>query len=197
MLEVATYDPPPAAPGLLGGLGHDHDDVEDVSYRQFQHRMAPGEAALRASGEWLHPHPWLNVLLPEASAEHVVGAALAGLTAADLGNSGLVILYPIRTDRLRTPLARVPDSDLVWLFALLRTGSADDPAAVTALIEANRTIYDHAITHGGFAYPVNTLPMSPADWRAHFGPRWSQLLAAKAEYDPHAILTPGHGIIGS
>jgi len=83
------------------------------------------------------------------------------------------------------------------LLALLRTASADDPAAVTTLIEANRAIYDYATAHGGLAYLVNTLPMSPADWRAHFGPRWPQLLAAKAEFDPHAILAPGHGITGS
>ncbi|MGH8919481.1 MAG: FAD-binding protein, partial [Actinomycetes bacterium] len=50
VLEVAIFDPPPGDLGLLGGLGHERDDIEDISYREFQHRMAAGEAALRASG---------------------------------------------------------------------------------------------------------------------------------------------------
>ncbi|MGH3977776.1 MAG: FAD-binding protein [Pseudonocardiaceae bacterium] len=197
LLEVATYYTPPAAPAdaaLLGGLRHDGEEVDDTGYREFQHRMAPGEVALRASGEWFHPHPWLNVLLPAGTTPQVVGEVLAGLTAADLGNSGLVMLYPLRTDRLHAPLARVPESDLVWLFALLRTASADDTTAGAAMIDANRAVYDRAVAHGGISYPVNTLPMFPADWRAHFGQRWPQLLAAKDEFDPHGILAPGQGI---
>lgn len=199
LLEAAAYYSPPGTPGdgaLLDGLGHDRDgeQIEDVSYREFQHRLAPGEAALRASGEWLYPHAWLNVFLPAEATAGFVGEVMAGLTAADLGNSGLGLLYPVRTDRLRAPLSRVPDSDLVWLFALLRTASADDPATGAAMIEANWALYDRALACGGMGYPVNTLPMSAADWRAHFGPRWRQLLAAKQEFDPYGILAPGQGI---
>ncbi|MGH4015379.1 MAG: FAD-binding protein, partial [Pseudonocardiaceae bacterium] len=145
LLEAAIYYTPPATPNgavLLDGLGDGRD--EDLSYRDFQHRMAPGEAALRATGEWFHPHVWLTVFLPEDATAQVVGAVLTELRAADLGNSGLGLLYPVRTDRLHAPLVRVPDSDLVWLFALLRTASADDTAAGAAMIEANRAVYDRA-----------------------------------------------------
>ncbi|MGH3902612.1 MAG: FAD-binding protein [Pseudonocardiaceae bacterium] len=196
LLEAATYYRPPATPHvamLLDGLSQDREE-EDFTYRDFQHRLAPGEAALRATGEWLHPHAWLNVLLPADTAAHVVGAILAELSAADLGSSGLAMLYPVRTGLLHAPLTRVPDSDLVWLFALLRTAGADDPAVAAAMTESNRASYDLAVTYGGVAYPVNSLPMSPDDWRTHFGPRWPQLRTAKEEFDPHRILTPGQGI---
>ncbi|MGH3796253.1 MAG: FAD-binding protein [Pseudonocardiaceae bacterium] len=200
LLEAATHYTPPDVPAdaaLLAGLGHDcaGQQIEDVAYRDFQHRMAPGEAALRDTGEWLHPHAWLTVFLPEAVTARLVGDILAGLSAADLGHSGLGLLYPVRTERLRAPLVRIPDSDLVWLFALLRTAGVDDPADGSALVQANRAVYDQAVAHGAVAYPINTLPMSAADWRAHFGPRWPRLLAAKAEFDPHGILAPGQGII--
>lgn len=196
LLEAAAYYTPPATPddaALLGGLGREREQ-EDLPYRDFQHRMDPGEAALRATGEWLHPHPWFAVFLPDGTVADVVGAVLAEFGAADLGNSGLGLLYPVPADRLRAPLIRIPDSELAWLFALLRTAGADDPTAGPAMVDANRACYDWAVTHGATAYPINALPMSPGDWRAHFGPRWAQLRAAKEEFDPHGVLNPGPGI---
>ncbi|HEY2765871.1 MAG TPA: hypothetical protein VGJ13_17970 [Pseudonocardiaceae bacterium] len=129
-----------------------------------------GAPALRASGEWLHPHAWLTVFLPERATARLVGAVLAEQGTADLGNSGLALRYPIPTERLRTPLARLPDPDLVWLFAL-RTADADNTAAGPTMIRANRSVYDRVVAGGGVGYPINALPMSAADWAAHFGPR--------------------------
>jgi FAD/FMN-containing dehydrogenase len=200
LLEVAVYYTPPSTPDdgdLLAGLAHDRADeeIEDLGYRDFQHRLAPGEAMLRATGEWLHPHAWLNVWLPAPTTAQVVSEVLGGLTAADLGHSGLAMLYPVRPDRIHAPLARVPESDVAWLFALLRTAAADDPTSGAAMIEANRRCYERAVAHGGTAYPVNTMPMSQDDWRAHFGPQWSRLLAAKDEFDPNRLLAPGQHVV--
>ncbi|MDQ3886798.1 MAG: FAD-binding protein [Actinomycetota bacterium] len=199
LLEAAAYYTPPAVPAdamLLNGLSYDgaEAEIEDIPYREFQHRMTLGEAALRASGEWLYPHLWLTVFLPSRTTATFVEEILAGLTVADLGNSGLMLLYPLRADRLRAPLSRIPDSELVWLFAILRTAGPDDPAHAAALIEVNRMVRDRAIASGGLTYPINAVPMSAADWQVHFGPRWQQLQAAKETFDPHAILTPGYGI---
>ena len=198
-LEVAAYYTPPAVPddaALLIDLNDDSTDIEidDLSYREFQHRLAPGEAVLRASGEWLYPHPWLTLFLPSQATAALVNEILTEPTTAELGNSGLILLYPVRTDRLHTPLMRIPDSELVWLLALLRTASADDPASSTAMIEANQAVRTRAIACGGTTYPINTMPMPPADWRIHFGPHWRQFQTAKQEFDPHGILTPGYGI---
>jgi FAD/FMN-containing dehydrogenase len=199
VLEAAAYYTPPVVPvdaALLNDLHYDGTDAEidNISYREFAHRMAPGEAALRATGEWHYPHAWLTVLLPSQATAAFVGEVVAGLTASTLGQSGLALLYPIRTDRLHTPLTRVPDSELIWLFALLRTASIDDPADVTAMIKANRLVHDRALACGGVAYPINSVPMSAADWCSHFGPRWRQLQRAKQEFDPYGIFAPGYGI---
>ncbi|MGH3548244.1 MAG: FAD-binding protein [Pseudonocardiaceae bacterium] len=200
LLEAVAYYTPPAEAAdavLLNDLLHDHnaEEIDDLSYREFQHRMAPGEAASRASGEWLHPHAWITVFLPSGATGALVGEILADLTAAELGHSGVALLYPIRAARLRAPLTRIPDSDLVWLFALLRTVSADDSEGDAAVIEANLVVRDRVVARGGVTYPINTVPMSPEDWRTHFGSRWRQLQSAKQEFDPHGILTPGYGIV--
>lgn len=202
LLEAAAYEPcdralwPPSDAELLDGLAHRRgaEEVEDLPYAEFLDRMAPGEALLRTTGEWFRPHPWLNLLLPGAAAHAIVSTTLAGLTQRDLGESGLVLLYPVPTARSRTPLLRTPAGDTMYLFALLRTAPGDDPAARDALIAANRAVYDRARAAGAVAYPVNTLPMSPADWRAHFGAEWGRLAGARRRHDPAGILTPGHGL---
>jgi FAD/FMN-containing dehydrogenase len=132
--------------------------------------------------------------LPSGATAALVDEILTELTPAELGNSGLGLLYPVRTNRLRAPLTRMPDSELVWLFALLRTASADDPTGAAAMIEENRVIHNRVVARGGAIYPINAVPMSPGDWSIHFGPRWRQLQIAKEEFDPLRILTPGYGI---
>lgn len=62
------------------------------------------------------------------------------------------------------------------------------------MIAANRALYDRVRDLGGFQYPVGSIPTTAADWRAHFGPDWPVLAAARQRYDPRGILTPGQGI---
>ncbi|MGW4211138.1 FAD-binding protein [Lentzea sp. NPDC004789] len=178
---------------LIRSLRHERatEHAEDLPHADFLDRMAAGERELRRTGEWFHPHPWLNLLLPASTAEPFIRHVLGGLTAADIGRSGLVIVYPMPTERLRTPLVRKPAGAMAFMLALLRTCP---PGEEPSMISTNRSIYDQALTAGGVAYPVNALPMSPQDWCRHFGPRWHDFVQAKHRFDPHGILTPGHGI---
>ncbi|WP_236700456.1 FAD-binding protein [Allosalinactinospora lopnorensis] len=182
---------------LIGDL-HDereHAEIGDLPFPEFADRLAPSVAYLESTGEWRDPHPWLNLLLPDSAADDVVASVMAGLTPADIGPSGVVLLYPIRRELLRAPLLRAPEEPLLFLFALLKTATpgAEAPTADEAL-RHNRRLYELAREHGGFRYPVGSVPMEPEDWRAHFGDRWADLTAAKAEYDPASILAPGQRI---
>ncbi|MGI8336816.1 FAD-binding protein [Actinomadura scrupuli] len=168
-------------------------EIADLSYAAFLDRLAPSVAELTAAGEWSRPHPWWNVFLPDPEADAFVSAVLADLTPADLGTGGVILLYPFRRPPVRVPLLRVPAGRLAFLFALLRTASADatDPAA---MIEANRGLYRRAGALGGTRYPVGSVPMSRSGWRRHFGPAWPAFAAAKRRYDPGGILAPGQRI---
>lgn len=201
LLEAATYYSLPDDPDettLLGDLSFDADtaEVEDMSYHAFLDRMAEGEELLRAEGSWFHPHPWLNVLLPDDTVEEVVTATLAEIDRAYLGDSGLVMLYPVPRRRFDTPLLRMPSGEYVWLFAILRTGRPYDYAGLVRMTALNRTAFDRATAAGGNAYPVNALPMSPKDWQGHFGEAWDTLATAKERYDPQGVLAPGQGVFG-
>ncbi|MFE8945285.1 hypothetical protein [Streptomyces sp. NPDC007856] len=149
---------------------------------------------LRETGEWLYPHPWLNLLLPHDSAASVVRAVLADPAFRDLRDTGLVLLYPLLSSRLRAPLFSRPSGEVLHLFALLRTAPPGSPETVAAMVAANRAAYELARSEGAVAYPVNALPMSDADWGEHHGSRRPALSAAKRRFDPHLVLARGHGL---
>ena len=178
---------------LLRGLRYERgtERVEDLAHPDFLGRLADGERQLQETGEWFHPHPWLNLLMPARVIEPFVRHVLDGLTQDDIGGSGLVLVYPVPAETLRTPFIRKPAGETAFLFALLRTAL---PGEEGSMIAGNRRIYEQALAAGGVAYPVNALPMSPRDWRRHFGSQWNDFARAKQRFDPHGILTPGQGI---
>ncbi|MEV5953291.1 FAD-binding protein [Streptomyces sp. NPDC051987] len=182
---------PPDDRALLGGLSFAACEITDLGHAEFAHRVAADEEVLRETGEWLHPHPWLNLLLPDDTAASVVTGILTDPAFRDLRVNGLVLLYPLLTGSLRAPLFRRPRGEVVHLLALLRTAA---PGAAGPMVAANRAVYEHARARGAVAYPANALPMSPGDWRQHYGSRWSALAEAKAAHDPHGVLGGGHGL---
>jgi cytokinin dehydrogenase len=198
LLEAAAFYTPPNLPddaALLTDLRYERGShqITDLSYLDFLDRLAPAVEYLKATGEWHHPHPWWNVFLPDSAVDSYLNSVLERLTPHDIGASGVVLLYPINRTRLATPLLRLPDEPVIFLFSLLRT-TPPDQRAVADTIADNRKLYDRARAHGGTAYPVGTIPFTHHDWQTHYGTSWKTLLDAKRRYDPHNLLTPGHGI---
>ena len=93
---------------------------------------------------------------------------------------------------MKTPLLRTPDGDF-FTFNLLRF-SPPDPAGVEAAITQSRDFFDEVVLAGGVQYPLGSIPLSSADWRAHYGDVYDDFRRAKRKYDPDSVLTPGHGI---
>jgi cytokinin dehydrogenase len=200
LLEVARYYTPPDEPDddvLVGDLGHiaGTEEIEDCTFLAFADRIGPAETYLRATGEWLHPHPWWNAFLPDSTADEFVAELAATLLPADLGASGLVLVYPVHTGPLRTPLFRVPAEPVVFLVALLRFGPPDDPAAAHRMVADNRHRFERARRLGAISYPVGAIPFGADDWRTHFGDAFGEFVAAKRQYDPRDVLAPGQGIV--
>ena len=97
---------------------------------------------------------------------------------------------------LTRPFLRTPDSDLVFLFSLLRTASPDtDALTVPQALAGNRTLYDNAVAVGATQYPIGSIPdLTRSDWATQYGPEAARFAAAKKLYDPFSIMTPGQGI---
>ena len=166
-----------------------------IAYRDYLHRLAPLEAALRANGQWHFPHPWLTTFIGDRQVESVVNAELAALKPpADLGPLGQIVLSPIRTSAISSPLLRMPSDELSYAFNLVRIPATDDRRAARRLVEANQAIYRRIKAAGGTLYPVSALSLSRRQWRDHFGPAFAQLEAAKRRFDPDDTLTPGYEV---
>ncbi|MDX3803578.1 FAD-binding protein [Streptomyces sp. AK04-3B] len=200
VLEAVAYGPPvgpaPDDAALLRGLRHDPATVQiaDQPYYDFLDRLAPVIAAMKEAGIWGFAHPWLNLMLPGASAAALGAQVLDGLTPADVGPGAVILFYPLLRERLTTPLLRTSDDEMSYLFDILSAAAPDDTAAVDRLLAVNRSAYDTVAAAGGTHYPVGSIPLTPADWQAHFGPAWAALQSAKCTYDPRGILVPGQGI---
>ncbi|MCI2416432.1 FAD-binding protein [Saccharopolyspora sp. K220] len=154
VLDLATYytRTPPMFADL--GLRYRGAESQDVEYFEFLDGMAPHEELLRGTGAWHLPHPWLNAFLPDSTADEVIGGTVRDLDPADLGapDGGLVLLYPFRTDVIRTPRRRLPDEPVAFLFAVLRTAPADDPGTLRRMLDGNDILRRRTLDAGGFIY---------------------------------------------
>jgi len=181
---------------LLAGLSFDpgSQQLVQIPYAAFLARIDPIIQAQINAGVWTNPHPWLDLFIPCSSAKTYVSSALAELSPASLGG-GPILLYPLRRSKLHRPFFRVPQEELFFLFDVLRTAPRD-ATVVQAEIASNRSLYDRARAVGGTRYCIGSIPFSFADWQAHFGTSYGDLVIAKSAFDPHRILTPGQGIFG-
>jgi cytokinin dehydrogenase len=198
-LEGAAYynETPPNDAALIGDLAYEPGtaQIADMDYSDFITILDAGVAYLQSTGEWYDPHPWIDLFLPDSKTDSLISSVMAGLSESDIGASGVVLFYPVPRARFTRPLLRVPDEELTFLFAVLRTASPDTPALPAAvMIAANEQLYLQVRALGGYRYPIDTVPMTYADWHQHYGPVWPFLAAAKDRYDPQHILAPGQGI---
>jgi FAD/FMN-containing dehydrogenase len=182
---VAYYTPPSAPDVPLADLSPAAVEITEMPYFDWLNRIyevVQQLIALRLPG------PWLNVFIPDQAVSEYVRDVLATTSPAD---AGVALLYPFRRELVDEPFVRLPDSPVVFLLALLR---AANPPEIQRLLTKNRAEYDKAVEVGGTHYPVGAIPLTPADWRAHYGARWPAFRATKRRYDPRHVLAPGQGI---
>jgi len=197
-LETTKYFSPGGEPddaGLLSGLAFNPgtQTAQDMTYFDYLNRLAPLIAFLRQIGAWALPHPWVNLFVPAANAQTLIGETLATLTVDDVGQ-GPILIYPFNRELFRTPFFRVPDSRHFFVFSLLRNAVPPTPERTAELVAANRTLFERATSLGGKRYPFDSVPMTRQDWQQHYEPLWGAFVSAKRHFDPDAILTPGQGI---
>lgn len=197
-LETTKYFSPGNEPddaSLLSGLAFNPgtQSAQNMTYFDYLNRLAPLIAFLRQIGVWDLPHPWINLFVPAANAQTLIGETLATLTVDDVGQ-GPILIYPFNRELFRTPFFRVPDSRHFFIFALLRNAVPPTPERSAQLIAANRTLFERATILGGKRYPFDSVPMTKHDWQKHYQPLWGKFVSAKRHFDPDEILTPGQGI---
>jgi hypothetical protein len=198
ILSTAKYfDPasPPDDAALLAGLSYipGTESSADSDYFSFVDVLAGFVGFLQAVGAWTTPHPWLDLFLPPSETVSYVGDALAQISPDDLG-FGVVLLYPINHANLTAPFVRVPDGPFSFIFSVLYIPISPSPSQVTGIVARNRSLWETARAAGGKRYPIDSVPMTRADWVAQLHPDFGAFVAAKHAFDPDDVLTPGQGI---
>ncbi|MDQ3403513.1 MAG: FAD-binding protein [Actinomycetota bacterium] len=194
LLEGAMYytapDQPDDAKVLRGLPEPESTEITEHTYFDWLDRVTALVDQLRPLKL---PNPWINLLLPDAATEDYVTTLLAELTPADAAGSP-VLLYPVLRQRLTRPMVVVPDSEVVYLLAILRLVNPRDEAKVRDIIADNRAAYLAARDVGGTHYPVGAIPLRLPDWAEHYGPRYPRLRRAKTRFDPRGVLTRAQGV---
>lgn len=195
MFAVKYYNPgaPPSNATQLAGLDHVGQEIQDLPYAAFVHRLDPIIDMLKMVGAWALPHPWFDIFMPESTVETFVAETLATVTAEDTGN-GNVLLYPLRRSKFKRPFLRVPQQNEVFYLYDVLPFSAPVPAAVNQWVARNTAWLNRGRDLGGKRYNIGSANLTRQDWRKYFSPVWPAVLLAKLAFDPTNILTPGQGI---
>ncbi|PRY29197.1 FAD-binding protein [Umezawaea tangerina] len=155
VINATTYSTPPSEPDtdiLLTGLSGDLGEQVDRDYPAFLDQMADDVSTLQRLRLWSHSHPWLNLLIPDDSVEEFVATALGAITRQDLGDAGVVLLYPVPTSAFTTPRLRMPNSPTAFLFALLRAVAQDEHDTLRRMTDHNDALTRMVTRAGGTSY---------------------------------------------
>ena len=189
VVDAAAYYQGTAVPdtaALLAGLSVDpaHVAVGDLAYFDWVNR---GSFRDPAPGR---PRVQQYLFLPDGRTEELITRFLAERPAG-YGLPGRWLLWPFRPTAFTRPFVQAPAGPVAFILGLLRTTATADPELLLAdAVSVHRQVREA----GGFRYPAEATPFTPEDWRDHYGPDWPAFRAAKAEYDPRRVLSPGHGI---
>jgi cytokinin dehydrogenase len=167
---------------LLSGLKFSSRAVATLSYPEYYRRSTPVKAGRS---------PWIYLCLPGSEFLQYATAVFENPNEHAFAAPRFCLW---NRDRIRRPLARVANEDLVVRFDVLRNPPADF-SDIDSLVRINRVLYERARDVGGHLLSASAVPFSQADWIDHYGPVWPWIRRLKAQFDPKTVLTPGAGIV--
>jgi cytokinin dehydrogenase len=189
-LGFAHDGTPPDEGAALAGLRHrELLHVEDADAREHATRFDGRFAAMKATGAWEQPHPWIEFFVPLKAARELIPAVLEALPMFLGDGHRLSVLHLDRADLpalLMTPEEQGP-AEPVLAFAILPVGVA--PPLLPKALEALARVHQLLVSHGARRYMSGWLfQPDAAAWRAHFGEHHGRWEAARRSFDPQGVL---------
>ena len=138
---------PPDDDEVLSGLefGPGAVQAQSLDTFSFDTLVDAQFAFLQSIGLLDIPHVWGDVFLPASRVDRFVEASLSDIRPADLGPTGVVLLFPILNRSRFAPALRLPAERKVFLFDVLTSGLPSDATyATTELAEGARSLRSRA-----------------------------------------------------
>jgi FAD/FMN-containing dehydrogenase len=200
--ELGKYFTPPEVPdmaALRSGLGFESAATPvQMSYAENLFRFEGTNVGLTDATT---RRAFIALWAPASTSKEFVSniltlpPELAGLPR--VGGVEHFSLYALNTRRFGRPLFKMPHEEQAFAIWVFRSLPANDEAARSAMQQSNHDLLTKMTALGGKRYTPYSGIMSADDWVTHFGPDvWRRLSAAKREYDPHQVLSPGAGMFG-
>lgn len=158
-----------------------------MTYEEFLFRF---EAANSAGLARTVQRQFLTMWMPASTTSEFLSYVLSkGVAFGRLG------VHALNTKRFTRPMLKMPDEDQAFAVWLFHSAPPGDMEARSVMLAVNRELFEKMSALGGKRYPPYSGVVSPREWHEHYGAEvWRRLSAAKKNYDPNNVLTPGPGI---
>ncbi len=172
----------------LSGLRfYKHVHTEDGSLGDFFARLDALFAIWKRAGVWESAHPWMECVLPWQTTLLYINQVLQNLPPQAIAG-GHILLWPARGNASKVPLFMRPESEFLMGFGILPAV----PKHLTDEALPRLNLASQAsVMMGGKRYLSGWIAFDAAQWKAHYGPKWESVLAAKKKFDPQGILNSG------
>ncbi len=187
---TVEYDPgaPPDDAKMLEGLRpYDNLYTDDCPTIDFLERMVPVFELWRRAGTWEFMHPWIECILPWDTAADCMEQVLRDTPPA-IQVGGHVLIWPAKGTVSRSRNFMRPEGEDLVGFGLLPAIPQKMWGEASERLE---NVSRMMLMFGAKRYLSGWVNFTPDEWKAHFGPRWDELVALKRRHDPDGILNPG------
>ncbi|KAF3333439.1 cytokinin dehydrogenase 6-like protein [Carex littledalei] len=163
----------------------------DMPLLNFLNRLYYLEVQLTPLGQWLVPHPWLDLFVPKSKVLEFDSRIFKGILKGN-NATGALLLFPMNRAKWDDKMSAVtPDEEIFYVVSLLWTALENNAQTLTdANDQVVRICEEYSL--GCKEY----LPhfTNQQDWERQFGNKWGKFVSRKKKYDPKVLLSPGQQI---
>jgi cytokinin dehydrogenase len=177
----------PSDEKLAGLKFYKHVHTEEGDLIDFYARLDALFAIWRRAGFWDYAHPWMECVLPWQTTPLYIGQVLKSMPPQAIAG-GHILLWPARGNSSSVPLFMRPSSEYLMGFGIL---PAVPQRFVEEVLPRLNMASQAATMMGGKRYLSGWISFDAAQWKAHYGDKWSEVLGLKKKFDPQGVVNPG------
>lgn len=186
-IEIDGSSATPAGDKLAGLGFYKHVHTEDGNLVDFYSRLDALFVIWRRAGFWEYAHPWMECVLPWQTTPLYIGQVLKNLPPQAIAG-GHILLWPARGNSSSVPLFMRPSSEFLMGFGIL---PAVPSRFVDEVLPRLNTASQGAVMMGGKRYLSGWIAFDAAQWKAHYGDKWADVVKSKKKFDPKGVINPG------